>query len=296
MNERVNIVIPVFNGESSIVHAVNSALSQVDCTFDITVVNDGSTDGTNELLDTFGDKVNIINQSNLGIAGLGITRNKGANASDSHWIAFLDHDDEWKPSKLSSQLAAAKATGADLIYTGVENIDETGRVADEKYVSDGAVEGNVFNKLIYNNFIATSSVLIRRSCFDAVGGFSTDPEVLQDWDLWLRVADRGFRFAFVKERLVKYTWRKNSVSKNFDRSRKRMLTCFKSACELQSGKRLSFLYRMRIVANIEYTNGWFRSDVDPYGALACFTRSLFHYPFSLKVLKSIIKILIGRTL
>jgi len=97
----VSVVIPVYNGGRSICRAIDSVLRQSFTDYEIIVVNDGSTDNTDEIVKGYGDKVTYIVQAS---AGASVARNAGIAASRGEWIAFLDADDEWHEDKLARQM------------------------------------------------------------------------------------------------------------------------------------------------------------------------------------------------
>ena len=110
----VTTIIPAFNAERYILEAIESALSQSYSNHEVVVVNDGSTDGTQQIVDSFGSRIRGIQQANSGPAR---SRNLGNSVAKGEWLAFLDADDTWHPQKLELQLDAAIQAGADIVYT-----------------------------------------------------------------------------------------------------------------------------------------------------------------------------------
>lgn len=110
---RISVVIPVFNGERFLAEAIRSALSQTLPPYEILVIDDGSTDGSAEIAESFGPPVRVLRQENRGEAA---ARNFGIEAASGDWIAFLDCDDVWQPEKLAFQ-AAFFASGTDCVHT-----------------------------------------------------------------------------------------------------------------------------------------------------------------------------------
>lgn len=148
------------------------------------MIDDGSSDDTIDIVKSYGDRIVLLQQANAGSAA---ARNTGATAKGT-WLAFLDADDLWEPDKLELQLAAtgdAAMSHTDWYFFGPEQkkgIRGSDRAA--KY------SGQVLSELVVNNFIATSTALLRKSAFEEAGGFDTSLRALQDWDLWLKVASR----------------------------------------------------------------------------------------------------------
>src|SRR6266849_4364482 len=106
---QVSAILPVFNGESTIAAAIDSALNQNFDATEVIVVNDGSTDGTALVLRSYGSKIRVIEQSNRGVSA---ARNAGAAIARGEYLAFLDDDDEWLPGKLAKVVLALDRNAA----------------------------------------------------------------------------------------------------------------------------------------------------------------------------------------
>lgn len=153
---RVSVLIPVFNGERYLRQAIDSALRQTCPPHEIIVVDDGSTDASRSIAESFGTSVMCMAQQNLGPSA---ARNLGAGASTGEWIAFLDADDYWLPDKLEKQIAAiGQHPSADLIYTGRIEVYEDGSIREVPAQSPVWVK----EKLRFQNPLYPSSVLARR--------------------------------------------------------------------------------------------------------------------------------------
>ena len=294
-NLTVSVIIPVFNGAEDLRGAIESALQQVGCCPEVVVVNDGSTDSTGEIMDSYGDRIRAIHQKNLGAAGLARTRNHGVAASSGDWVAFLDHDDLWEPDKLSRQLALAEARNADIVYSNARNFGDTDRVADLRSDPALMLEGDLFQPLLMDNFIVMSSAVIKRSLFDSIGRFTEDPVVAEDWDLWLKAAAAGARFAAVREPVTSYRWRPGSFSKNHERMRQLRLLAVQRALETDRGRLLPWSIRRRALANVESCSAWFLASTSPRSAIPCYARSLSLWPFDLNSWKGMLKGCLGRS-
>lgn len=127
----ISIIMPVYNGERFIQEAIDSVLAQTENDFELIIVDDGSTDATLAILETYGDRLTVLRQQNSGHAA---ARNAAAKISRGHWIAMIDADDLWHPEKLAHQLAVSG--DADLIYTAALNFEDSSRV-DHTTFADG---------------------------------------------------------------------------------------------------------------------------------------------------------------
>lgn len=258
MSDLVSVIIPAFNAENFVKSAIESALSQREHVAEIIVVDDGSTDFTADVVAGFSDKVIYRRQSNAGPAA---ARNWGASFATGDWIAFLDADDVWLPGKLEEQLFAARHTNPGVVYTNILNTGECSNVASSRPFNK-LPHGDIFEFLLHDNFIPLSSVLIRRDLFLAVDGFSEEFVGTEDWDLWMRLAAEGVRFEVVREPLVEYRWRNDSLSKDHCRMKELRQRTVGLALATPRGQRLSWRKRKSVEANALATSAWFAEQSD----------------------------------
>jgi len=282
----------VYNGAEEVRRAIDSALAQVNCAVEVIVVNDGSKEATQSVLGEYGDRIRAINQQNSGLAQ---TRNNGIELARGEWVAFLDHDDYWKPEKLSEQLKAAERTGYDVVYTNAGNFGEVDRVAELRSEPAAMVEGDLLQPLLLDNFIVVSSVMIRRTVIKECQGFNASLPCVEDWDLWLRLSAKGVRYAAVREPVTKYQWRAGSMSKNFDlmRTTRKRIVC--NALETDRAKALPWSVRRRALASIESCSAWFLASSSPRKAITWYANSLWYWPFDVNSWKGVVKGCLGRS-
>ena len=283
--ELVTVVIPAFNAEKTVARTIDSVLDQVGCTLEVIVVDDGSTDSTPSILAGYGTKIRVFRQEGRGVHGLGITRNVGAALGSGLWIAFADSDDWWHPCKIVSQLAAARKAGADVVFANAINVGSA-TVDETAYSSERRPEGPVLDLLISDNFIFTSSVLVRRKAFEACAGFTEQEWIVQDWDLWLRLAAQGRKFVGVTSPLIEYAWTPNSTSKSHHSMRRRRLGAFNRCIKSIN---YSPIRRSSARSNLEATSAWFLSQDNPGKAVWWYLRALVYNPLNVRATKGVVK-------
>jgi len=213
----VSIVIPTLNRAHLVSRAIKSVLNQTYQFFEIIVVDDGSTDETEKIIQEFRNKrIKYIKHKKS--KGPGAARNTGIKASSGYYIAFLDSDDEWLPTKLEKQINLFKKNtfNTGLIYCGVAHIDQINRNVKEKWIPK--YRGYVFEKNLSANFVVSgsSSVIVQRKALKKAGKFDESLPSCEDWDLWIRIANY-FEFDYVPEILVNCFAHSERISSNFER-------------------------------------------------------------------------------
>lgn len=183
---QVSVIIPSYNRGWIIKEAIDSVLAQDYRAFELIVVDDGSTDNTSEILDSYKDDIKVLFQDNNGVSA---ARNRGVAASLGRFVAFLDSDDLWLPQKLSTQVAFFNKTPDALICQTEEFWIRNGiRVNPKKRHKKPS--GMIFEPSLALCLVSPSAVMIRRSLFDRVGGFDETLPACEDYDLWLRISCR----------------------------------------------------------------------------------------------------------
>lgn len=209
---KVSVIIPTHNRADMLEKAVKSVLDQTYTDFEILLSDDGSTDNTPQVVESFSDKrIRSIRYNNC--QGVAVVRNNAITNSNGEFIAFLDDDDEWLPLKLEKQVRLLEGSpyGMGAVYTGVKSIDA--KLGGLVIIKTPKYRGNILQHLLLNNFIATSSILVKKHCFDEVGFFDTEYISASDNDMWIRIAQK-FEFDYVKEPLVNYYNTEISISRN----------------------------------------------------------------------------------
>ena len=183
---KVSVVIPTYDRIETLPRSLDSVINQTFSDWELIVVDDGSTDGTDEMILRDYPAVRLHRQENSGVSA---ARNAGVALTSGEWIAFLDSDDAWLPEKLEWQLSAlANEPELRLSHTDEIWIRNGKRVNQPKeYAKSG---GGIYLRCLPLCCICPSSVLLRRDLFDEIGGFDEILPVCEDYDLWLRITAR----------------------------------------------------------------------------------------------------------
>ena len=207
----VSIVIPTFNCESYIGEAVDSVLRQDYRSFEIIVVDDGSTDNTRQVLEKYRGKIRYIYQEN---GGRSAARNRGIKETRGEYIAFLDADDLWENNKLALQMEYfLKHPDVSLVYADALTFRGSEIVAPSMFQDREPFSGDCFLALLRENFIPTQTVIVKKECFKNSGLFDEALEVSEDYDLWLRIA-KEYKLSYVPKVLASYRLHEANVSQN----------------------------------------------------------------------------------
>jgi glycosyltransferase involved in cell wall biosynthesis len=208
--DAVTVVIPVYNGAADLAEALQSVLDQTLQPFEILVIDDGSSDNSAALAASFAG-VRVVSFPN---AGLAESRNRGLRLASTPWVAFLDHDDIWMPSKLEKQmLLLARSPGAGACATYVRRFHQTGSGRVHQPLEDD-LNPHPERDLPLRNVFCPSSMIVRRELSLAVGGFDASLRSAEDWDHWLALAHAGCSFVYCPEQLVSYRLHSNNMSNN----------------------------------------------------------------------------------
>lgn len=209
----VSVIIPAYNQGEYLRQAVQSALGQTCPDMEVVVVDDGSTDNTAEVAQSFADsRVKYVYQANRGLSG---ARNTGVRCSNGEWVTFLDSDDLNLPEK------------HEILLDLFNKDPELGMAAGTSIIIDqhGEQLGKPFNtplpqdlsRLLLWNPMQVCSVMIRREWLDRVGPFDESLRAYEDWDLYLRLARLGCRMAWTPAPVAKYRFHTGQMTRERDR-------------------------------------------------------------------------------
>jgi len=210
---RVSVVVATFNGQRWISDTLQSVLAQTWPDVQVIVCDDGSTDGTGELLDRFDDRVEVLHQDNAGVSA---ARNHGARLATGSWLAFLDHDDLWEPDMLERQVASLAARpDAGLAYADSHIIDDHGLLHGRRSGWLDFREGDVHAELLLGNFITIETMVMRTDLFHELGGFDESLHFLEDYELFLRIA-ASRPVVFQPEPVARYRIHESNLSRQHE--------------------------------------------------------------------------------
>ncbi len=218
----VTCVLPVHNGERFLEEALGSVLDQEVEGLQVVVVDDGSTDGTPEVLAAFGDRIRVIRQDNAGVAA---ARNRGLEAVDTEFVAFQDADDLWMPGKLRRQLHAfGRDPELEMAVGLVQNF-----WMDELAHEEAAYRGSRFAAEAPGYLL--QCILVRRTVFDRIGRFEASLRVGEDNDWFLRARDAGVREHRIEEVLVRRRLHTGNLTRSDLASREAILRNMKASLD-----------------------------------------------------------------
>ncbi|QUY44736.1 glycosyltransferase [Acaryochloris marina] len=208
---KVSVIITTFNSMRFFPETLASVLRQTFSEIEVIVVDDGSSDGISDWITSVEDsRIIFHSQSNQGVSS---ARNTGISLARGEYIAFLDGDDVWVPTKVERQVKVLDLhEEVGLVHTWLALMDEGSRLTGR--VMKPHSEGEIWQEIVESNMIACSSVMVRRACLDIAGTFDSTLIVAEDWDLWIRVA-ASYRISVVRALLVQYRIHPSSKSKRY---------------------------------------------------------------------------------
>lgn len=210
---RVSIIIPTHNRVCLLREAIDSVLNQTFKDIEVIVVDDAGAENVQSVIASYGcqNLRYLRNERNLGLAG---TRNQGIAAAAGDYIGFLDDDDLFELTKIEKQVAVLDQQPAvDIVYCGYYYLYEDGR---HLYENVALPEGGILKDLLLSSPILAHAPLVRRACFDRWGIFDASMRVCEDWDLWLRFAIQGCRYACIQEALCAYRQHRGNMTQKIE--------------------------------------------------------------------------------
>lgn len=198
----ISVIIPSFNRPEWSVRAIQSVINQTYKNWNLIFIDDGSTDDTYERVTQYlklqkNIHYTVIKNSNFGVSH---ARNTGIKLSSSPYISFLDCDDQWLPHKLETQVNYLKANPKISWVYSEERWLKNGQpfLRKKQHIK---FDKNIFQNCVHRCFIGASTVLINKSIFHDIGLFNEDFPVCEDYELWLRIANK-YPIGFISDELI----------------------------------------------------------------------------------------------
>ena len=216
-NTLISIVMPTYNQSEFLSYSIDSVLSQSFTNWELLIVNNFSSDDTTKILENYSDpRIKVLQINNGGV--IAKSRNVAIKASRGDWIAFLDSDDYWLPTKLE-MLSRYFNTSCDLIYHHMKVVKGTDNIfANEPIKSRKLIKPVLKDLIINGNTIATSSVVVRKKNLVEVNYMREAPELIgiEDYNTWLRISKFTEAFQLVPLELGVYRRHENNNSHSQD--------------------------------------------------------------------------------
>ncbi len=270
----ISVIIPAYNAMAYLPDTIESVLQQTFTDFEVLIINDGSSDRIVEWASSLVDqRVRLINQPHQGVC---VARNTGITQAKGEYIAFLDADDLWQPTKLEKQVRCLnEQPTVGLVYTWTSFINESGKPIGRVWASHA--QGDVWQQIVVSDMISNgSSPMVRRACFDDVGVFDPNITSSEDRDMWTRIAAK-YPFAVVKEGLTLYRRHPGNTTNK----RQKMIQDLRQVIEKTfESVPLDLLYlRNRSYGVMHLSQGWNSINEGNYAEAMSFQRQAFlHYP------------------
>ena len=206
----VAVVIPVRDRAQLLPRALDSVLAQTLKPDEIVVVDDGSEDGADLLVEERYPAVRLASQRARGVSA---ARNRGIAETSAEWLAFLDSDDEWLPEKLQAQLESVRVSGRRLCHCDEIWVRDGRRVNPRRHHRKRG--GDIFLDCLERCVISPSAALVHRSLFADLGTFDETLPACEDYDLWLRICSREPVEFVARKLVVKYGGHPDQLSRRF---------------------------------------------------------------------------------
>ena len=253
---KISIIIPTLNRIKYLPRALDSALNQTYKASEIIVVDNGSSDGTLELLKEKYPLIRLLEEKKVGVSA---ARNKGIISSNFDWVALLDSDDAWDIRKLEIQKNALQSSSKNYKLVHTEEIWMKNNIKINQMKKHQKFGGYIFEKCLPLCCISPSSVLMQKSIFNQVGYFDENLPVCEDYDLWLKICSKE-RVLFIDQTLtLKYGGHKDQLSKSYwgmDRFRIKSIENLVLNCDLKSYQKHmainTLIKKLKIIINGAY--------------------------------------------
>lgn len=208
----VSVIIATYDRGSLLEETLASVMSQTYTDYEIIVADDGSTDDTLKRLEKYGDRVRVLPLAHSGRPS--VARNAAVRIATGKFLAFLDSDDTWLPTKLESQVGLLEQHPSFVMsYCDSVFVSENGAEIGRHSRRERQHSGRVFGELLLGNFIPLPTVVARREVVTEVGAFEEWLTIGEDWNLWLKLSARG-EVGLVRIPLCRIRVHRNAITCN----------------------------------------------------------------------------------
>lgn len=287
----VTIIVPTYNREPFLKEAIDSVLAQDYGSWELIIVDDGSTDNSKAVIESYlqDSRIEYHYQDN---AGQSSARNKAMAMARGEYIAFLDSDNKWFPNRLSLGVAVLdQMPNVAVAYGDIVIIDEHGNETSRDNMRRHS--GRVVDRLLMDNFVSMNTTLTRKIAIDTIGNVNASIRRADDYDLWLRLSGQ-FNFHYIPEFMAYYRVMDDQISSNKDGrfiSNEAIIRNFLSSTPnavtlLEKRKGLGAFFSRK--AAYEASMG------RNFKAIADAFKSALYFPFWPRPWRVLVKIMIGR--
>jgi|Deesub1362A_J573_1020465.scaffolds.fasta_scaffold01189_2 glycosyltransferase involved in cell wall biosynthesis len=264
---KVSVIIPCYNVEDYIGECLDSVFSQTFQNFEVIIINDGSTDKSEEkirpYLNKYKKKIKYFFQRNRGAY---CARNMGIKHASGEYIAFLDADDMLRPESLERRVEEIEADRrVGLVYTDAYLLIDEGeskKIHEKTYREFFEItfyKGEVTLQILERNFVPTPTVLVRSEVLRKVGLFDETFKRTADYDLWIRISKNGWKFSYVEEPLSYYRVREKSLSQNKEALWEALVNVYRKTLDHYSLNREEKEIAVKALARVSVWRGDYRA-------------------------------------
>jgi len=248
---QVSVIMPAYNASKTIEESILSVMNQTFQYWELIIVNDGSVDETLTIVERLVKKDARLKLIDLKKnAGLPAARNQGVMQACGKYIAFLDSDDTWAAEKLKFQMDFhLKRPTYAISHTNYIDFNEKGIIKRPwKIIMEmfNSKEGHLLPELYYKNVIGVLTVMVEKSVLEELNGFDAGFWTLEDQDLWIRIAEKGYEFGYIPQKLAFYRVAPGSMSRTIGR--------YKRSCKKLISKHIAKISKDGNISNLVWGN------------------------------------------
>lgn len=231
----VSVILSAYNAEKYIYASIQSIIEQDYKNFELIIINDGSTDNTLSIINSFkDDRIKVINRENKGLV---YSLNEGISKSNGIYICRMDADDISLPYRISSQVKIfSNNSDIDFIFSDISLIDDDGNPVCDAWIGKNTNE--VINRLEWLNTIYHPSVIFKKELINLYGYYKEKDDIYEDKDLWLRFKKNNINFFYLKKVLLKYRLCKTSIHSNY----KNYWYTIANVCIVNRNRKIAYRY------------------------------------------------------